>query len=50
MVRASMPVAGVKGLSAWGEGVRGRSSPLLLLVVGDESPVLPVALGASLRR
>jgi hypothetical protein len=49
MVLASMPAAGVKGLFAWGEGVRGRVSPPLLWV-GDELPVLPVPLEASFRR
>lgn len=46
MVLASMPAAGVNGLLACGEGVRGRVSPPLLCV-GDEVPVLPVALEAS---
>lgn len=49
MVLASMPAAGVNGLLACGEGVRGRGSPAVLCV-GDEVPVLPVVLAASCRR
>lgn len=49
IVLASMPAAGVNGLLACGDGVRGRGSPALLCV-GDEVPVLPVMLGASGRR